>query len=159
MEPPARAAVRRVSARSRWAGNDRDLGFGIWDSDFGSDSDSDSGSPAPATAAPDTSCQKAGIKALQGAGLLDNVARAGLPINDAVGLGVTVRPGADLTGEPGQAPAGFIVGAERAIDQGRLGGAFGPDAVAVVVEVEAIADGVVRLDLRNGASPRGRRVF
>jgi len=67
-----------------------------------------------ASAAPDTSCQKSGIKTLQSAGLLDDVARAGLPISDAVDLGVTVRPGADLTGVPDPLPLSLILADHRA---------------------------------------------
>lgn len=70
--------------------------------------------PGAAQAAPDTTCQKAGIKTLQGAGLLDDVARDGLPIADAVDLGVTVREGADLTGVPDPLPLSLILADHRA---------------------------------------------
>jgi hypothetical protein len=77
---------------------------------------------APATAAdaakpaakPDTSCMHAGIKTLQSAGLLDDVARSGLPISTAVSLGVTVRPGADLAGVPDPLPLSLILADHRA---------------------------------------------
>src|SRR4051812_7392208 len=53
----------------------------------------------PATAAPakpDVQCQRAGLKTLQSAGLLDDVARGGLPISTAVSLGVAPRAGTNL---------------------------------------------------------------
>ena len=42
--------------------------------------------PHAASAAQDTACKKAGMKTLQAAGLLDDVARGGLPISTAVAL-------------------------------------------------------------------------
>ena len=49
---------------------------------------------APASAAtPDVSCQQAGIKTLQGAGLLSSVAKNGVTVGTAVSLGVTARDG------------------------------------------------------------------
>jgi hypothetical protein len=71
-------------------------------------------SPSPADAAQDTACKKAGIKALQSAGLLDDVARSGLPISTAVSLGVTVRPGADLSGVPDPLPLSVVLADHRA---------------------------------------------
>ncbi len=70
--------------------------------------------PAHAQAKPDTACQKLGIQKLQGAGLLDDVARGGLPIATAVSLGVTVRDGADLTGVPDPLPLPLILADHRA---------------------------------------------
>jgi hypothetical protein len=70
--------------------------------------------PVAANAKPDTSCQRAGIKTLQSAGLLDDVARNGLPIATAVSLGVTVRPGADLSGVPDPLPLPLILADHRA---------------------------------------------
>ena len=46
----------------------------------------------------------AGIKTLQSVGLLDDVARSGLPISTAVSLGVTVRDGADISASPTRCP-------------------------------------------------------
>ena len=46
--------------------------------------------PAAATC-PDVGCMQAGIRKLQGAGLLDDVARGGIAIETAVSLGVSVR--------------------------------------------------------------------
>ena len=63
---------------------------------------------------PDVACMHAGIKTLQGAGLLDDVARGGLPISAAVGLGVTVRPGADISGVPDPLPLSLILADHRA---------------------------------------------
>ena len=49
---------------------------------------------APAQAAtPDTACMRAGIKTLQGAGLLSSVAKNGVTVGTAVSLGVTPRNG------------------------------------------------------------------
>jgi len=49
---------------------------------------------APAQAAtPDVSCQKAGIKTLQSAGLLSSVAANGVSVGTAVSLGVAPRNG------------------------------------------------------------------
>lgn len=70
--------------------------------------------PGTAQAKPDTSCQKAGIKTLQSARLLDDVARGGLPIATAQALGVTVRDGADLTGVPDPLPLPLILADHRA---------------------------------------------
>jgi hypothetical protein len=47
--------------------------------------------PGQAQAAPDTSCQKAGIKTLKSAGLLSTVARNGVSLEAAGGLGVEPR--------------------------------------------------------------------
>ena len=76
---------------------------------------------APATTAhaarsakPDTACMHAGIKTLQGAKLLDDVARNGLPISTAVALGVTPRPGADLSGVSDPLPLNLILADHRA---------------------------------------------
>jgi hypothetical protein len=71
---------------------------------------------AKPAAKPDTACQKAGIKTLQAAGLLDDVARHGLPITTAVGLGVTVRPGADISGLPAVLPLPLVLADHRAGD-------------------------------------------
>lgn len=73
---------------------------------------------APAEAAPDTACQKAGIKTLQAAGLLDVVARGGLPIATAVSLGVTPRdPASDLSSVPDPIPFSLLLADHRAGDQ------------------------------------------
>ena len=76
---------------------------------------------APATAAhaapshkPDTGCMHAGVKTLQSAMLLDDVARGGLPISTALALGVTPRAGADLTGVPDPLPLSLILADHRA---------------------------------------------
>lgn len=70
--------------------------------------------PHSASARPDTSCLRSGIKTLQGAHLLDDVARDGLPIATAVALGVTARPGADLTAVPDPLPLSLILADHRA---------------------------------------------
>ena len=74
-------------------------------------------SPGLATAAstkPDVQCQRAGIKTLQSAGLLDDVARDGLPISTAVSLGVTPRAGTDLSAVPNPLPLRVILADHRA---------------------------------------------
>jgi hypothetical protein len=68
---------------------------------------------APA-AKPDTACMRAGIKTLQSAGLLDDVARGGLPIASAVSLGVTPRAGTDLGAVPDPLPLALILADHRA---------------------------------------------
>jgi len=70
--------------------------------------------PAAAAGKPDTSCMQAGIKTLQSVGLLDDVARDGIGIGFAVGLGVTVRPGADISGVPNPIPFSLLLADHRA---------------------------------------------
>lgn len=65
---------------------------------------------------PDTACMQAGISTLKGAGLLPTVAREGLPISAAVGLGVTVRDGADISGVPDPIPFSVVLADHRAGD-------------------------------------------
>src|SRR4051794_34552818 len=64
--------------------------------------------------APDTACMRAGMATLRSAGLLDDVARSGLPIATAVSLGVTARAGADLSGVPDPLPLSLILADHRA---------------------------------------------
>ena len=71
---------------------------------------------AGAATRPDTECMRAGIAALKGAGLLDDAARGGVPIALAVSLGVTVRPGADLSGLPDPIPFRVVLADHRAGD-------------------------------------------
>ena len=80
----------------------------------------------PAAAArPDVACMQAGIKTLQSARLLDDVARGGIAIETAVLLGVTVRPGADISGVPNPILIlpGFMAIAGLGVRRGRLPGA------------------------------------
>ena len=74
----------------------------------------------PASAAggdrPDTECQRAGISVLRDAGLLSAVAKGGLPIDTAVSVGVTVRPGADISGVPDPIPFSVVLADHRAGD-------------------------------------------
>lgn len=72
--------------------------------------------PAAAGTRPDTDCMRAGIATLQGAGLLDDAARGGVPISLAVGLGVTIRPGADISGLPDPIPFPVVLADHRAGD-------------------------------------------
>jgi len=67
-----------------------------------------------AAARPDVGCMQAGIKTLQSARLLDDVARAGIAIETAVSLGVTVRPGADISGVPNPIPFSMLLADHRA---------------------------------------------
>jgi hypothetical protein len=69
---------------------------------------------AKPAAKPDTACMRAGIKTLQSAGLLDDVARGGLPITTAVSLGVTPRAGTDLRAVPNPLPLALILADHRA---------------------------------------------
>ena len=71
------------------------------------------GSAAAATR-PDVGCMQAGIRTLQGAGLLDDVARDGIAIETAVSLGVTVRPGAVISGVPNPIPYSMLLADHRA---------------------------------------------
>jgi hypothetical protein len=70
--------------------------------------------PASAASTPDVGCMRAGISTLQGAHLLDDVARGGIAIGTAVQLGVTVRPGADISGVPNPIPFSVLLADHRA---------------------------------------------
>src|SRR3954452_24341578 len=68
--------------------------------------------PGLATAAPakpDVQCQRAGLKTLQSAGLLDDVARGGRWISTAVSLAVTPRAGTYLAAVPYPLPLRLIL--------------------------------------------------
>ena len=67
-----------------------------------------------AAAKPDVACMQAGINTLQSARLLDDVARGGIAIETAVSLGVTVRPGADISGVPNPIPFSLLLADHRA---------------------------------------------
>jgi len=69
-----------------------------------------------AAAQPDVGCMQSGIKTLQSAGLLDDVARDGITIATAVSLGVTVRPGADISGVSNPIPFPLLLADHRAGD-------------------------------------------
>ena len=71
-------------------------------------------SPSASAAKPDTTCQRAGIATLQGAGLLDDVARGGLPISTAVAVGVTPRAGTDVAALPDPLPLSVVLADHRA---------------------------------------------
>ena len=68
------------------------------------------------TTAPDVACMQSGIAALKGLDALPAVAKGGLPIADAVALGVTVRDGADISGVPDPIPFNVILADHRAGD-------------------------------------------
>jgi hypothetical protein len=62
-------------------------------------------------------CMQSGIGTLQQAGLLAAVAKDGVPIDFAVNeLGVTVRPGADISGVPDPIPFSLLLADHRAGD-------------------------------------------
>jgi hypothetical protein len=67
-----------------------------------------------ASGRPDVACMQAGIKTLQSVDLLDDVARGGITIGTAVSLGVTVRPGADISGVPNPIPFSLLLADHRA---------------------------------------------
>lgn len=69
---------------------------------------------AAAASRPDVACMQAGIKTLQSVHLLDDVARGGITIATAVSLGVTVRPGADISGVPNPIPFWLLLADHRA---------------------------------------------
>ena len=70
-----------------------------------------------ASASPDTSCMQAGISTLRSAGLLSTVAKNGVDLTYAVqSLGVTVRPGADISGVPNPVPFSLLLADHRAGD-------------------------------------------
>ena len=65
---------------------------------------------APAKAAPaDSACARAGIGALRSLGVLDDVARDGLPISAAVSLGVAPRAGTDVGSLPSSLPLSVVI--------------------------------------------------
>jgi hypothetical protein len=70
----------------------------------------------PASAAPDTACMRAGIAFLKDNGLFSTVAKSGLPISTAVSVGVTVRPGQDISGLPETLPLSVVLADHRAGD-------------------------------------------
>jgi hypothetical protein len=71
---------------------------------------------APASAAPDTDCMRAGMNTLKAAGLFSTVARDGLPVSAAVALGVTARPGTDVSALPAVLPLSVVLADHRAGD-------------------------------------------
>ena len=71
----------------------------------------------PSSASPVTDCMRAGLSTLKGAGLLSTVARDGLPITAAVGLGVTPRAGTDVNALPAVLPFSVVLADHRAGDE------------------------------------------
>ncbi|GAA2741782.1 hypothetical protein GCM10009868_09130 [Terrabacter aerolatus] len=57
---------------------------------------------------------RAGMNTLKSLGLFSTVARDGLPISLAVAAGVTVRPGADISGVPDPIPLSVVLADHRA---------------------------------------------
>ncbi len=71
--------------------------------------------PTSAQAAQDTACQKAGMKTLQSAGLLDDVARGGISLSTALSLEVAPRdPALDLSTVPDPIPLSLLLADHRA---------------------------------------------
>lgn len=62
-----------------------------------------------ASASADSSCLRAGMATLRGAGLVDDVARGGLPIALAVSLGVEPREGTDVGALPDPLPLSVVL--------------------------------------------------
>ena len=69
-----------------------------------------------ASAAPDTACQRAGMKFLKDAGLFSAVAKGGLPIATAVSVGVVPRAGTDVASLPDPLPLSVVLADHRAGD-------------------------------------------
>lgn len=69
-----------------------------------------------APAAPDTSCQRAGMAVLKELGLFSTVARDGLPISLAVSAGVVPREGTDVASLPDPLPLSVVLADHRAGD-------------------------------------------
>ena len=67
-----------------------------------------------ASARPDTACMRAGIATLKSAGLFSTVAKSGLPIATAVSVGVTPRPGTDVSALPDPLPLSVVLADHRA---------------------------------------------
>ncbi|GAA2129081.1 hypothetical protein [Nocardioides bigeumensis] len=69
---------------------------------------------ASASAAPDTSCMRAGIATLKSVGLFSAVAEGGLPIETAVFYGVEPREGTDVASLPDPLPLSVVLADHRA---------------------------------------------
>ena len=69
-----------------------------------------------ASAKPDTDCMRAGMQVLKDAGPFSAVARDGLPIATAVGVGVTPRAGTDVSSLPDPLPLRVVLADHRAGD-------------------------------------------
>jgi hypothetical protein len=71
----------------------------------------------PASAKQDTACQRAGMRTLKAAGLFTTVAKSGLPIATALAVGVTPRPGTDVSALPDPLPLSVVLADHRAGDK------------------------------------------
>ncbi|WP_076260608.1 hypothetical protein [Intrasporangium flavum] len=71
-------------------------------------------SAGSASAAPDTACMRAGMNTLKSLGVFSKVASSGLPISTALAVGVTPRPGADISGVPDPIPLSLLLADHRA---------------------------------------------
>lgn len=67
-----------------------------------------------AQATQNTDCQRAGMSALKSLGVFSTVAKSGLPIDVAVGLGVTPRAGTDVSALPDPLPLRVVLADHRA---------------------------------------------
>ena len=72
------------------------------------------GSASAASAKPDTACMRAGMSTLRSLGLLDDVARGGLPIATAVSVGVVPREGTLVSALPDPLPLSVVLADHRA---------------------------------------------
>jgi hypothetical protein len=75
---------------------------------------------AASAAQQDTACMQAGLSTLRSLGLLDDVARGGLPISLAVADGVTPRAGTDVSALPDPLPLSVVLADHRAGDHSLL---------------------------------------
>ncbi len=71
-------------------------------------------SAGSASASQDTACMRAGMDTLKSLGVFPQVAAKGLPISTALAVGVTPRPGADISGVPDPIPLSLLLADHRA---------------------------------------------
>ena len=71
----------------------------------------------PASATQDTDCMRAGLATLKEEGLLQSVAKNGLPISVAVSAGVKPRAGTDVASLPSSLPLPVVLADHRAGDE------------------------------------------
>ncbi|WP_323097672.1 hypothetical protein [Intrasporangium sp. YIM S08009] len=69
---------------------------------------------ASASGRQDTACMRAGMNTLKSLGVFPHVAAKGLPISTALAVGVTPRPGADISGVPDPIPLSLLLADHRA---------------------------------------------
>jgi len=69
---------------------------------------------ASASGGQDTACMRSGMNTLKSLGVFPQVAAHGLPISTALAVGVTPRPGADISGVPDPIPLSLLLADHRA---------------------------------------------